>query len=88
VRVALAELGRLGITSVLLEGGPVLAGAFADAGEIDAARVFIAPLLIGGGTSALAGEGAATIEEATRALASEAETIGDDLLLKSRLREW
>ena len=88
VRGALAELGRLEITSLLLEGGPVLAGAFADAGEIDAARIFVAPLLIGGGAAALAGEGAATIEEAARALASEAETIGDDVLVAARLREW
>jgi diaminohydroxyphosphoribosylaminopyrimidine deaminase / 5-amino-6-(5-phosphoribosylamino)uracil reductase len=88
VRAALAELGRLQVTSVLLEGGPVLAGAFADAGEVDAARIFVAPLLIGGGAPALAGEGAATIEEATRALASEAERIGDDVLLAARLREW
>jgi len=88
VHAALAELGRLEITSLLLEGGPVLAGAFADAGEIDAARIFVAPLLIGGGRAALAGEGAARIEDATRALAAESETIGDDVLLSARLREW
>jgi diaminohydroxyphosphoribosylaminopyrimidine deaminase/5-amino-6-(5-phosphoribosylamino)uracil reductase len=46
---ALAELGRRGITSLFLEGGPTLAAAFADAGQLDEARVFVAPLLLAGG---------------------------------------
>ena len=33
---------------MLLEGGPHLAGAFLDAGEIDEIRLFLAPLLLGG----------------------------------------
>ena len=43
VRSALDQLGALGITSILLEGGPHLAGAFLDAGEVDEIRLFIAP---------------------------------------------
>ena len=46
---ALSELGRRGITSLFLEGGRMLATAFAEAGEIDEARVFVAPVLLGGG---------------------------------------
>ena len=45
---ALAELGRRNITSLLLEGGGTLAAAFADADQIDEARTFIAPILLGG----------------------------------------
>ena len=48
VRSALDQLGALGVSSVLLEGGPHLAGAFLDAGEIDEIRLFLAPLLLGG----------------------------------------
>jgi diaminohydroxyphosphoribosylaminopyrimidine deaminase/5-amino-6-(5-phosphoribosylamino)uracil reductase len=48
IPAALAELGRRGITSLFLEGGRTLAAAFADAGEIDEARVFVAPVLLGG----------------------------------------
>jgi diaminohydroxyphosphoribosylaminopyrimidine deaminase/5-amino-6-(5-phosphoribosylamino)uracil reductase len=48
IPAALAELGRRGITSLFLEGGPTLATAFAGAGEIDEARVFVAPVLLGG----------------------------------------
>ncbi len=48
VRSALDQLGEAGIHAVLLEGGPHLAGAFLDAGEIDEVRLFLAPLLLGG----------------------------------------
>src|ERR671929_149646 len=60
VRSALDQLGSKEITSVLLEGGPHLAGAFLDAGEIDEIRLFLAPLVLGGRSSraTLEGEGA------------------------------
>jgi diaminohydroxyphosphoribosylaminopyrimidine deaminase/5-amino-6-(5-phosphoribosylamino)uracil reductase len=48
IEAALAELGRRGITSLFLEGGKTLAAAFADAGQIDEARVFVAPVLLAG----------------------------------------
>jgi diaminohydroxyphosphoribosylaminopyrimidine deaminase/5-amino-6-(5-phosphoribosylamino)uracil reductase len=85
---ALAELGRRDITSLLLEGGPVLAGSFAAAGELDALRLFIAPLLLGGGRPPLEGKGAPAVSEALRALALESEPVGDDVLIRARLREW
>jgi diaminohydroxyphosphoribosylaminopyrimidine deaminase/5-amino-6-(5-phosphoribosylamino)uracil reductase len=49
IEAALAELGRRGITSLFLEGGQTLVAAFADAGQIDEARVFVAPVLLAGG---------------------------------------
>jgi diaminohydroxyphosphoribosylaminopyrimidine deaminase/5-amino-6-(5-phosphoribosylamino)uracil reductase len=85
---ALAELGRRDITSLLLEGGPVLAGSFAAAGELDALRLFIAPLLLRGGRPPLEGKGAPAVGEALRALALESEPVGDDVLIRARLREW
>lgn len=48
IEAVLVELGRRDITSLFLEGGPTLAAAFADAGQIDEARVFVAPLLLAG----------------------------------------
>jgi diaminohydroxyphosphoribosylaminopyrimidine deaminase / 5-amino-6-(5-phosphoribosylamino)uracil reductase len=48
IEAVLADLGRRGITSLFLEGGPTLAAAFADAGQIDEARVFVAPVLLAG----------------------------------------
>ncbi|HEU0315696.1 MAG TPA: bifunctional diaminohydroxyphosphoribosylaminopyrimidine deaminase/5-amino-6-(5-phosphoribosylamino)uracil reductase RibD [Solirubrobacteraceae bacterium] len=90
VRSALDQLGGLQITSVLLEGGPHLAGAFLDAGEIDEIRLFLAPLLLGGRSARdpLEGEGVDRIAEATRALTFESERVGHDLLISARLREW
>ena len=90
VRSALDQLGQLGVASALLEGGPHLAGAFLDAGEIDEIRLFLAPLLLGGRTARdpLEGEGVERISEALRALSFDCERIGDDLLVCARLHEW
>ena len=57
VENALDELGAREIQSLLLEGGPHLAGAFLEAGEIDEARMFISPLMLGGSTAKTAVEG-------------------------------
>ena len=90
VRAALDELGQRDILSVLLEGGPRLAGAFFDAGEIDQYYAFIAPIVSGGGRarSAVAGEGVDRIAAAARAVAIQVDRIGDDVLIGARLREW
>jgi diaminohydroxyphosphoribosylaminopyrimidine deaminase/5-amino-6-(5-phosphoribosylamino)uracil reductase len=88
VRTALAELGRREITSLLLEGGPTLAAAFFESGEVDELRLFFAPRVLGGGHPLIAGAGAERIAEAQPALSTEWERIGDDLLVRARLREW
>ncbi|HYH61823.1 MAG TPA: bifunctional diaminohydroxyphosphoribosylaminopyrimidine deaminase/5-amino-6-(5-phosphoribosylamino)uracil reductase RibD [Solirubrobacterales bacterium] len=87
---ALTELGRRGITSLLVEGGAGLAGSFVDAGEVDELRLFIAPILLGGATARplAGGEGKPAIADAERALAVTHETVGDDLLITARMREW
>jgi diaminohydroxyphosphoribosylaminopyrimidine deaminase/5-amino-6-(5-phosphoribosylamino)uracil reductase len=81
---------QLGVASLLLEGGPHLAGAFLDAGEIDEIRLFLAPLLFGGRTARdpLEGEGVECIDDAVRALTFDCERVGEDLLVSARLREW
>lgn len=87
---ALDQLGAAGITSILLEGGPHLAGAFLDAGEIDEIRLFLAPLILGGRTARdpLEGEGADAISDAVHATDLTCERVGDDLLISARLQEW
>ena len=47
IEAALTDLGRRGITSLFLEGGRTLAAAFTDADQVDEARIFVAPLLLG-----------------------------------------
>lgn len=92
VAAALDQLGELDlpVTALMLEGGPHLAGAFLDAGEIDEARLFVAPLLLGGSSARdpLEGEGVGKIADAMRAISIEAASSGDDVLLTARLRVW
>jgi diaminohydroxyphosphoribosylaminopyrimidine deaminase/5-amino-6-(5-phosphoribosylamino)uracil reductase len=90
VRSALDQLGAAGINSIMLEGGPHLAGAFLDAGEVDEIRLFLAPILLGGRTARdpIEGEGVDAIADAVRALTLECESIDEDLLISARLREW
>ncbi|MFD7009354.1 bifunctional diaminohydroxyphosphoribosylaminopyrimidine deaminase/5-amino-6-(5-phosphoribosylamino)uracil reductase RibD [Rhodococcus sp. JVH1] len=76
VLAALAEY-----TDVLLEGGPRLAGAFLAAGRVDRIQAYLAPLILGAGTSAVAEAGVHTIDGALRFRHESVETIGSDLLL-------
>jgi diaminohydroxyphosphoribosylaminopyrimidine deaminase/5-amino-6-(5-phosphoribosylamino)uracil reductase len=48
LRSVLRQLGRRGITSVLIEGGPTLLGAAFDAGLVDRVAFFYAPKVIAG----------------------------------------
>ena len=74
---ALDQLGELElpVTALMLEGGPHLAGAFLDAGEIDEARLFVAPLLLGGSSARdpLEGEGVEKIADAMRAIVARVQ---------------
>jgi diaminohydroxyphosphoribosylaminopyrimidine deaminase/5-amino-6-(5-phosphoribosylamino)uracil reductase len=90
VRAALEQLGAKGTTSILLEGGPRLAGAFLDAGEVDEIRLFLAPIVVGGHTArdVFEGEGVEAIVDATRALKLQCRRVGEDLLVSARLKEW
>jgi diaminohydroxyphosphoribosylaminopyrimidine deaminase / 5-amino-6-(5-phosphoribosylamino)uracil reductase len=90
VAAALDELGARGIQSVLLEGGPHLTGAFLDAGEIDVVHAFVAPMLTGGrhAKAPVEGEGVERIAAGRRALSTEVERLGDDVLISSRFAEW
>jgi diaminohydroxyphosphoribosylaminopyrimidine deaminase / 5-amino-6-(5-phosphoribosylamino)uracil reductase len=90
VRSALDQLGAASITSLLLEGGPHLAGAFFDAREVDEVRLFLAPLMVGGkgARTPMEGEGTEAIGEAMRAHEMTCERIDEDLLVSARIREW
>ncbi|MDE3130208.1 MAG: bifunctional diaminohydroxyphosphoribosylaminopyrimidine deaminase/5-amino-6-(5-phosphoribosylamino)uracil reductase RibD [Acidobacteriota bacterium] len=90
VRSALDQLGAAGVTSLLLEGGPKLAGAFLDAGEVDEVRLFVAPLLLGGrgARDPLESDDAESIADAVRLLTFSCQQVGEDLLLSGRVREW
>jgi diaminohydroxyphosphoribosylaminopyrimidine deaminase/5-amino-6-(5-phosphoribosylamino)uracil reductase len=86
------ELRRLAeeeVQSLLLEGGPVLAGAFLRAGLIDKVVLFVAPKLIGGDDAPplFAGAGARTLADAVPLDSLEAGRSGEDLVLTAYIRE-
>ncbi|MGB0872934.1 MAG: bifunctional diaminohydroxyphosphoribosylaminopyrimidine deaminase/5-amino-6-(5-phosphoribosylamino)uracil reductase RibD [Solirubrobacterales bacterium] len=87
---ALNELGSREIQSLLLEGGPHLAGAFFEAGEVDWLTLFLAPMVLGGkqARSAVGGSGVEQVADAYRALRMQSDRIGDDLLITAWMREW
>jgi diaminohydroxyphosphoribosylaminopyrimidine deaminase/5-amino-6-(5-phosphoribosylamino)uracil reductase len=90
VQHALGELGAREVQSLLLEGGPHLAGAFLEADEIDEARIFVAPLLTGGreAKTAVEGIGIERIAAAPRALHVDVDRLEDDVLIVARLKDW
>jgi len=90
VESALDLLGESGITSLLVEGGPHLAGAFLDAGEVDELRIFLAPIIFGSHSARdpFEGSGIEKIENAIRVPTPRVDKVGDDLLLTSTLKEW
>jgi diaminohydroxyphosphoribosylaminopyrimidine deaminase/5-amino-6-(5-phosphoribosylamino)uracil reductase len=99
---ALHELGSREITSLFLEGGKTLASSFLAADQIDESRTFIAPMLLGrqptpprraGGDDAedspgRESPGSETGPARLPALESSAETIGEDVLITARYKEW
>jgi diaminohydroxyphosphoribosylaminopyrimidine deaminase / 5-amino-6-(5-phosphoribosylamino)uracil reductase len=76
----LDALGARGVRTVLLEGGPTLAGSFLAAGLVDRVIAYLAPVLIGGGgLAAIEGAGARSIEGVLRMRLEEVARIGPDL---------
>lgn len=78
---ALRQLGSLGLTRVLVEGGGMLAAALLRAELIDRLIWFHAPLLIGGdGVPAIAGFGLDRLGGAPRFERQSMEEVGGDVL--------
>ena len=82
----LAVLHERGIRSVLLEGGPRLAGAFLAAGLLDRVVAYLAPALLGAGPAALAEAGVSTITQAHRLEPTDVHVLGPDVRITARVR--
>lgn len=87
VDALLAELHARGVRSVLLEGGPTLAGSFVAAGAVDRVVGYLAPVLLGAGPAALADAGITTITDALRLDVTETVRIGPDLRITATPKE-
>jgi diaminohydroxyphosphoribosylaminopyrimidine deaminase/5-amino-6-(5-phosphoribosylamino)uracil reductase len=79
----LAALGAEGVQSLLLEGGPTLAGAFLEAGLVDKLLLFVAPVVAGGGGPAFLPR----LGSPHRLLHPAVRQVGDDVLYEAYLHE-
>lgn len=79
-------LGARGLTHVLVEAGPTLAGALLEAGLVDRLALFLAPKLLGQGLSWLAGRPTRSMDEALQLDDVSHELLGEDLLITARVR--
>jgi diaminohydroxyphosphoribosylaminopyrimidine deaminase / 5-amino-6-(5-phosphoribosylamino)uracil reductase len=75
----LKSLAERDVVSVLLEGGPTLAGAFVAAGLVDRIVAYIAPALLGSGLPVLGDAGIETLAAALRLHIEAVALIGDDV---------
>ncbi|MFD0077125.1 bifunctional diaminohydroxyphosphoribosylaminopyrimidine deaminase/5-amino-6-(5-phosphoribosylamino)uracil reductase RibD [Streptomyces sp. NPDC127166] len=86
VPALLDALHARGVRSVLLEGGPTLAGAFLAEGAVDQVVGYLAPVLLGAGPAALADAGITTLTEALRLDITETAHIGSDIRITATLK--
>ncbi len=76
----LARLAQRECNEVLVETGPVLSGAFVDAGLVDELVIYLAPVILGADArSAFASRLLTTLDEAPRWAVQETRSIGADL---------
>lgn len=83
----LAALHGRGVRSVLLEGGPRLAGAFLAAGLVDKVVGYLAPRLLGAGPTALLDAGVHTIAGAIDLEFVDITQVGPDLRITALPRK-
>ncbi|WP_243059956.1 bifunctional diaminohydroxyphosphoribosylaminopyrimidine deaminase/5-amino-6-(5-phosphoribosylamino)uracil reductase RibD [Nocardioides sp. SR21] len=75
---ALEQLFARDRQHVFLEGGPTLAAAFLKAGLVDEIVVYVAPMLLGAGRSAVADLGISTISDAFRPRVTDITVLEGD----------
>jgi diaminohydroxyphosphoribosylaminopyrimidine deaminase/5-amino-6-(5-phosphoribosylamino)uracil reductase len=78
----LAALAGEGVRTLLLEGGPTLAGAFLAADLVDKLLVFVAPTLAGAGAGPLA-----SLPEPRTLRHLSSEQVGEDVLLTAYVHD-
>jgi diaminohydroxyphosphoribosylaminopyrimidine deaminase/5-amino-6-(5-phosphoribosylamino)uracil reductase len=77
----LKNLGKRGITSVLIEGGGEVLGQALDARLIDKVQLYLGPMLTGGPVIAFPGRGAANAANALRLRRVSYRRIGQSVCI-------
>jgi diaminohydroxyphosphoribosylaminopyrimidine deaminase/5-amino-6-(5-phosphoribosylamino)uracil reductase len=87
IRALWRRLGRMGIMSVLVEGGGETIASALSAGVVDNVMVFISPKIIGGrlAPTAVGGTGVRRIADAVRLRSMSVRRMGEDLLLQGSI---
>ena len=91
-RVSLAcllqTLGKMGFLSVMIEGGAEINASALTEGVVDKILLFMAPMLVGGrsSASAVAGEGIDTFSQATHLVDVRIERFDGDILVEGYIR--
>jgi diaminohydroxyphosphoribosylaminopyrimidine deaminase/5-amino-6-(5-phosphoribosylamino)uracil reductase len=81
-REVLTQIGRAGLTSVLVEGGAGIHASLLRAGLVDEVFLFIAPLFIGSqGAPLVAGDFLHPLPHFPRLRSVDIRQLGDDALL-------
>ena len=83
----LDDLGRRGVTRLLVEGGGVVLGELRDAGLIDEVWSFFAPRLTGGPAVSIAGRGVSSDELADALVDARFQRLGSDLLVRGKIKK-
>ena len=89
LKEAVRELGRRGIDSVLLEGGPTLNFSALKQGIVDKALIYMAPVILGGkeAKSAVEGSGFAELSQGLHLKNMNMERIGEDFLIQGYISD-
>ncbi len=82
LRSALIEIGKLNISSLLVEGGSILLSSFIKSNLYDDITLFIAPKILGSGIDSFGDLGIKTIQKANRLKIDNLEKIGDDIMVQ------
>jgi diaminohydroxyphosphoribosylaminopyrimidine deaminase/5-amino-6-(5-phosphoribosylamino)uracil reductase len=88
VHHALDQMGREGMTNLMLEGGSALLASFFDAGELDECHIYIGPRLFGGTAAPgpIGGSGIAALQTSPQFELASVDRFDDDLKLAYRRR--
>ncbi len=85
LRKVLQELGKRGISSVLIEGGGHTLGEAFDRKLVDEIRFFIAPVIQGGKIPSVGGHGVGSNENALRLTDVSYKKIGSDVMISAKM---
>jgi GTP cyclohydrolase II len=83
---ALAALRRVGVETLLVEGGARVITSLLEAGLVDRLIVGVAPTIIGQGTDAVGPLGITSVADGLRLVNRSAHVVGDDVVIAGDLR--